>query len=246
MRERIAGTYLVLFLLALAPREGAQSFPAPLGLGSAELVTLEQGKPVFRILGKSSELSLPAMVPGGSAALDAVSRLAPNYLVEVIASYPAKGHEAAFPSLAATLANVEGYVGLPYYSEKYAKTYDLFDSAKVLSRDSRGGQSVIEALMHMKPFDEYKVRYQCEATQASLVFSGSNLDYLVYKGIKAVKPGEMIWRIVAYRSGDRLYFHGIGAVKAFDMFGAVRDRLEPSFVGRTKAFFLAMQDKIRG
>ena len=38
--------------------------------------------------------------------------------------------------------------------------------------------------------------------------------------------------------------HSEGAVRAFDMFGAIRDRLETSFLGRVEAFFGYMSKKL--
>jgi len=53
----------------------------------------------------------------------------------------------------------------------------------------------------------------------------------------------MVWRLEAYAEGDRWILYGIGAVKAFDMFGLLRDRLSASFMGRIEAFFGYMYKK---
>jgi hypothetical protein len=234
-----------LAALCMAPSAArALDLPGPTGLGAAELAALGQGEPVIRLLKGAGELSLPEAAPGGRETRAAVARLKPNYLVEVVASYPSAALSDALRGLAAALDDVEGYVGIPYYSEKNKKTYDLFDRARVLSRSGEAGAAAIEAAMHMKPFEDYRARYEVSLSAEALLFTGANLDNLVYKGVKAVKPGEMLWRIVAYRAGDRILFFGVGAVKAFDLFGAARDRLEPSFIGRTRAFFESMRARI--
>lgn len=230
---------------------GAAMSDAPAGLGpqgldAAEFLALGRGEAIVRLPGSAAGLSLARTVEGGGEALDSVVTLKPNYLVEVVASIPRANFHNALSALAAALADVPGYVGIPYWSESFKKTYDLFDKAAILSRSARPDGGVIEALMHMKPFDDYRARYEWRLSEDSFSFSGANLDRLVYRGFAAVKPGEMLWRIVAYRSGDRVWFHGIGAVKAFDLFGAVRGKLEPSFIGRTKAFFESMQERMRG
>ena len=56
-------------------------------------------------------------------------------------------------------------------------------------------------------------------------------------------PGDMVWRLEAYAEEDRWILYGIGAVKAFDMLGLLRDRLSESFMGRIEAFFGYMYKK---
>lgn len=223
---------------------GARGQPAEGKLSASDNGALVRGEAVVRILGSVGELSLPQSRRGAGEVISSLRKIRPNYLVEVVAMLPEASNPAALASLAASLADISGYVGIPYVSDWDKRRYPLFDKAFAYSRTRNGDGEVIEAVMHMKPFDDYRTRYSLDMGIDWLYFQGSNLDRLVYNGIAAVKVGDMAWHIVAYRSNGNAWFHGIGAVRAFDFFGAVRNRLAPSFIGRTKAFFMAMRKKM--
>jgi hypothetical protein len=179
-----------------------------------------------------------------------VVSLKPNYLTEVLASVPAADERTAtaiLERLASTFADPMGYVGIPYRSKRNRKTYDLFDKMEVQARASLPGGESIEVLQHMEPFDDFRACYEYNLEGSALRFTGSNLDPIIYsyRKFKAVSPGGMVWAIYAFRDGGRVLFYGVGAVKAFDLFGALRDRLEASFMGRVEAFFTAMCSKMR-
>ncbi len=203
-------------------------------------------EPVVRLVKTPAGLSLPPSAHGATEVIASLTRLRPNYLVEVVASQDSQsGSPDVLSDFASILDNIPGYVGIPYYSVSFNHTYPLFDKAVVTSRVATGGGASTEALMHMKPFDDYRARYSWERGPDWLTFSGRNLDSLVYFGISAVQPGNMLWYLCAYRSEGRTWFYGIGAVRAFDLLGAVRSKLEPSFVGRTQAFFIAIAERLK-
>ncbi len=255
----MGGTRLrILAAAALATAlAGAAAAEQPFrGLDAAEEATLAAGKAVIRSVRDARSLGLAA---SGKAAEELRARIAsirPNYVSEVIAIVQAPSAEAAAADLgrlAAALADVKGYVGIPYFSKRQQKTYDLFDKLAVGSRRPLAGGESIEATQHMEPFDDYAARYEYRLegsakAETALVFSGVNLDPIIYsyRNFKAVSPGDMVWALYAWREGDRVYFYGAGAVRAFDLFGAFRDRLEPSFTGRIQAFFDYMTARTRG
>jgi hypothetical protein len=140
----------------------------------------------------------------------------------------------------ARLLDFEGYAGIPYWSSRKEKYYELFDWVRVVSGPTKGARGLsgeVETLQFMEPFGEYGSKYAWSYKDADLLFSGFNTTHLSYDGIKAVSPGNLIWRFGAYRDGDFWLFYGLGAVKAFDMFGVLRERLSASFMGRIEAFF---------
>ena len=240
---RKARTVLVAVLaLAAVSAAGAQAaFP---GLSAAERATIASGGAVTRVARNADALVVPAAAPGAAALVAEIRALRPNYLVETMASIPAEGRDLG-AALRAALADPESWIGIPYWSERNEKTYDLFDKCVVRSRSNpRPGSETIEALQHMKPFDDYVSRYGLETAPGSVGFSGANLSPLVYKGVRAVEPGKLQWRIAAWSEGGYWHFYGVGAVKAFDMLGAARARLEPSFIGRTRAFFDFMRGRL--
>lgn len=205
--------------------------------------TLLRGEPLIRSIRSPARMGLAAK---GSAAYEVRERIAslkPNYLTElmlVIDAGSESGVSAHLDRLVAALADVERYVKIPYWSRKNQTTYDLFDRMTILSRTPRRGGEQIEVLQHMEPFDDFKARYEYRREGGELRFSSSSAETIVYSYMKfsAVAPGNMLWELYAFRDGANLVVYGIGAVKAFDMMGLFRDRLEPSFMGRIEAFFL--------
>jgi len=255
--------FLCLLALALPGFPALAQTPGILkGLSSGEIDLLVQGKAVIRSLPDYHSLALAAQGQAADKVRSAVAAVRPNYLTEVIAIIPAADEAAAevlIRRLAAALADPEGYVGIPYWSKRQQKTYDLFDKMAIGSRAAMGGGERIDTLQHMEPFDDFRARYEYSlmgasggaagsGTAAALLFSAVNLDPIIYsyRNFKAVNTGDMVWYLYAFRDGNRVVFYGVGAVKVFDLFGAFRDRLEASFMGRVEAFFSFMSTRMRG
>jgi hypothetical protein len=225
-------------VIALAPKELE-------GLEPAEVLSLYEGKALLRNHESKATLRLSAFNTEASSIRKEVSQLNPNYLVELIALIPKADVATQLSKLAKILSDIEGYVGIPYWSVREQKTYDLFDRVSVLSAKAMPGGEYREAEQHMKPFEDYKASYQYKIESESLIFHSTNLSHLSYKGIRAVSPGGMKWYLYVFKSGDHLVYYGLGAVKAFDMFGLIRDRLEVSFLGRVGAFFNHMYGRFK-
>jgi len=122
----------------------------------------------------------------------------------------------------------------------------LFDKMEIQSRTPIDGGESIRVLQHMEPFDDFTALYEYTMDKNTLIFSGTNLQPIVYsyRNLKAVAPGGMVWELYAFAHEGHLYVYGAGVVNAFDLFGLFRDRLEPSFMGRVAAFFAHISGKI--
>jgi hypothetical protein len=246
----LAAAILFVNTAAMSAADDGASGTAFRFLSAAEAAKLESGAILIRNVADPSLLALAAEGFAADALRSKIAGLKPNYLTEVLASVPAadeKTGSAILERLAATFADPKGYVGIPYRSKRNRKTYDLFDKMEVLTQAALPGGESIEVLQHMEPFDDFRARYEYRLEGSSLRFTGSNLDPIIYsyRKFKAVSPEGMVWAIYAFRDGGRVLFYGVGAVKAFDLFGALRDRLEPSFTGRVEAFFTAMSSKMK-
>lgn len=215
------------------------------GLESGEARSLLEGEALIRNHESKTTLRLSAFNIESSSIKKEVSQLNPNYLVELIALIPKADVTVQLSKLAKILSDIEGYVGIPYWSVREQKTFDLFDRVKVLSAKSVSGGAYIEAEQHMKPFEDYRASYEYRIGSETLIFRSTNLSYLSYRGIRAVSPGGMKWYLYIFNSGDYLVYYGLGVVKAFDMFGLIRDRLEVSFLGRVGAFFNHMYGRFK-
>ena len=204
--------------LLVAAAATARAEPAFRGLDAGEAAALDSGKAVIRSVRDPSKLALAAPGAAADGLRAAVASLRPNYASEVLAVAPAADEAAAsalLSKLAAALADIKGYVGIPYWSKQQQKTYDLFDKVEVLSRAGAGGGEAIEALQHMEPFDDFRSRYEYSlsgptGSLASLSFSSRNLDPIIYtyRNFKAVSKGDMLWALYAYRDGNRVVFYG--------------------------------------
>jgi hypothetical protein len=237
----IAATGAISAQAALAVPSGAQPFAR---LDEAETAALARGETVFREASGWKDLAVPPDAPFASSLIEETRKSGANYIGEVLMVLPRTGATEALPArLAAALSDVEGYVGISYYSKKNRQTYKLFDRMKVIERSGSAAAGRVRAEQHMEPFSAYEAGYEWSSTPASVSFRSENLTPLSYKGTKAVSPGTMVWRLEAYAAGDSWVLYGIGRVKAFDMLGILRDRLSASFMGRIQAFFGSMYEK---
>ncbi|MBN1242923.1 MAG: hypothetical protein JXA15_09500 [Spirochaetales bacterium] len=212
-------------------------------LSSDESRVLLAGNPVVRSLGSYRDLSLSSGDARGDELVAAMGKLKPNYLAELMLSVPAR--ESLLPSLEAALLDFGSYPGIRYWSERQQTHYDLFDYVKVLSDTSSGGKRRIRILVAMEPFDDYEATIELERTPSSIAFryvSDGPLVY-TYRNFKAAGPGDLVWALYAFQRDGRLHCYAAGGVKAFDLFGAFRDRLESSLVGRVKSYFGYMFDR---
>lgn len=206
-------------------------------LKTSDIETLSSGKTVFRQPASWKDLSIPLSSPFYKEIEDMIRKGNHNYIGEVILVLRLEDGQKAISEVSTRLLNFDNFAGMPYWSERKKRFYDLFDWIKINKdlRETSGG--LVEATQFMKPFGEYSASYTWKFGKDTLVFSGINTSPISYKGVRAVTVGNMVWCLRAYTQGDYWVFYGIGAVKAFDLYGALRDRLSTSFMGRIEAFF---------
>lgn len=246
MRRRRSGILAVLLLGAALARAGAETSPFP-NLDAAQSAAILRGESVFRECRSWRELAVPADAPFAAALIAETKASGANYLGEVLmllpAAAPAGGAATAAPlplRLASLLSKVEGYGAIPYWSKRNNVRTPLFRKNLVLSRSGSEAAGTVLAEQNMEPFSDYRARYTWSGTATALSFSSVNESPLSYKGTQAVSPGAMVWRLEAWRRGEQWVLYGQGRVKAFDMFGLLRERLSLSFMGRIEAYFTHM------
>jgi hypothetical protein len=231
--------FSMLVLHAAIPQEAASFFA---GLSSEDSARIESGRIVIRRPKDPARSSLMARGAWPERIGESLADLRPNYATEVMASVDARGMDLA--NLAKKLSDVGSFLGIPYYSVQFQTTYLLFD--KIVLKESSGtpdGGRIL-ALQHMKPFDDFEALYEYSTERdpsgsvRAVRFQCQNVSGMRYQGITAIAPGAMRWYVYCVRVGDRYYFYGIGAARVFDFFGALRDRIETSFVGRVTAFMV--------
>lgn len=191
-----------------------QAQPAPTAADAAALFRnlteqearqLAAGQSIFRQPDNWRGLAVPASASFYKEIEDTVRRVGHNYIGEVILVLPKAQADALLPRLRERLLDFEGYAGIPYWSQRKEKYYELFDWVRATKgpvAGNRGAKGSLETLQFMEPFGEYGSVYQWDFRDGSLFFSGENTSHLSYDGIKAVSPGNLIWRLGAYRQGD--------------------------------------------
>jgi hypothetical protein len=239
--------FLVLLALSLAPALQAEGMGASLYFQNRsvdELAALERGEVVTGTPKDRSKLGLAAPGAAADRLRSRIAALRPNYVTEFMAVAPAD--DRTLPRLMSALRDVEKYKSIIYTAKRGNVDFPLFDKMIVTSRMAAPGGEVLETAQHMMPFEDFTARNEYVLVGDELTFLSENTSPLRYFGFSAVRPGDMVWSIWARRSGDRCYFYGIGAMGAFDGFGAARERLEPSFVGRVGSFMTFMHKAMRG
>jgi hypothetical protein len=231
-------------IAAAASAAPSQVMSAFHGLSADELATLGQGRALIRQAPSSRSLSLAAPGSFADEIRSRVRSLGANYIGEVIMVVPQSKSSSGFlPALAKDLENVEGFVGIPYWSKQNNRTYDLFDRVKIMERSTQpGGQSVVVD-QHMEPFADYTARYSSELDGAELRFRSENMTTISYKGFDAVAPGNMVWYLYGFTQDGATLLYGVGAVKTVDLMGLFSERLKTSFLGRIQAFFSYLYGK---
>jgi len=245
MIHRTSGTaWRTLVLLMAAGAAPAIAQPQPFrNLSSEDSAAVSAGTSVFRQPAGWKDLSVPAAAPFAKDVEDTVRKLGANYIGEVVLVLPKAANPDLLAILARALSDVESHVGIPYWSRRNKKHFDLFTWVKIQERTGGEAEGGLISEQYMKPFDPYRARYSWSLRGERLSFLSTNLTHLSYEGKKAVSPGDMVWRLEAYAEGESWILYGIGAVKAFDMLGLLRDRLSESFMGRIEAFFGYMYKK---
>jgi len=231
--------YLIFGLPAYSQNVISRSSPVNLfnNLDATGISILNSGKTLFREPKNWNDLSIPASAPFYGEVQEMVRKVNPNYIGEVLLLMPRDKASIILPGVLDRLLAFEHYAGVPYWSKQRSRYYNLFDWVKITSDLKMGTIGSVETRQYMKPFGEYGSTYVWSLSEKSILFSGINTTTLSYDAIKAVSPGNMVWQLNAYIVDDYWLFYGLGTVKAFDLFGAMRERLTTSLMGRIEAFF---------
>jgi len=196
---------------------------------------LEKGEVVIKKLSSYKKLSI-ASNDSTKRTLEIFKKLDPSYITEIIQIKPYKGNEDIIEKVDAALMDIEDYAGIPYFSERQQKWYELYDWAKVTDLKEDGNKRTVLADMYMSVFDVVKTQIDTEKNAESYFYSSMNLNVLRYHDkFDAVGKKDFKSSIVIFRDGDNWILYGIGGVDV-PRIPFVSDRIETSFLNRTKSF----------
>lgn len=165
-----------------------------------------------------------------------IQELKPAYIAEVIRVYPIIEGENFIENFDSLIMDVKSYVGIPYFSERVQKYYDLYSSAEILSVNQNQNQTITNANLTMEPFGLIQTQILTEKTDDYYYYESTNLNKLrYYDKFDCVSPKNMKSSIVIFKNDNNWIVYSIGAVKAPSVF-FLRDRIETSFMNRIKTF----------
>lgn len=212
-------------------------------LSAEEQQQLANGEILIRNIGKSKNMCLNPINAGTQKVIDTIVDLKPAYLAEVIQIRPYVGNEHLITDLKPILLDIEGYVGIPYWSERGGAYYDLYSSASILSENigKNGGDMNVD--LFMAPFGNLNMDISLTNSDEELFYLMLNTKNVKYQGINIVKEENMQSIVYAFKHGDSIVLYGVGGVDAFSIF-FLRDRIETSFINRIKTFCQFIFEKL--
>lgn len=172
----------------------------------------------------------------GDKLIELMDDLNPKYLAEIIQIRPYNGNENFNDMLSEFLYNVQDYAGIPYYSVRNDRWYDLYEWAKITDTKISGNTTTLKAKMKMDPFDIIDETITINKTADGVLYIAQNENKLRFKDkFDCISPQKMKVCILLFRDGDNWIFYGIGGVNA-PRVPFFTERIQTSFINRINTF----------
>lgn len=238
----------IILAIALGLCSTAFSLPFNQKLSQNEVEKLQNGEVVIRNIDYPKNMCLQGQSAGIQKLISSIKETKPNYLAEIIQIKPVEGNENLPETIRAALENIQDYAGIPYWSVRHQRYWDLYETAEVKSRkDISETETSIEAELFMEPFGTINQPIYIEQTEDYLFYTSTNSNNLKWDGITVVKPYCMKSAILLFKDGDNWILYGTGGVRA-PRVPFLTPRVETSFINRIKTFcnfiFTKMEAKI--
>jgi len=206
-------------------------------LTASDKASLDKGEVLIKNIGVAKNMCLDAgNGTSGDALLAEIKKMSPKYLAEVIQIRPYEGNEDLPEKLEALLNNVPDYAGIPYWSVRHERYYDLYSSAVITSQTENGNTKTIKADLEMDPFGIVKEDIVITKGKDSVLYVATNKNTLNYQGkIDCVKADKMKMCIYLFKDGNNWILYGVGGVNA-PKIPFLNERIETSFINRIKTF----------
>lgn len=206
-------------------------------LSADDRATLASGEILIKNINYEKNMCLKkGAAPLGDRLITEIRDLSPKYLAEVIQVKPYKGNEDLPQRLEALLNNVSDYAGIPYYSVRAEKWYNLYDSAEIVETIERSDGKSLKAEFMMEPFDLVKEDIELIRGTDSILYTSVNTNKLRYLDkFDCIWPKKMKICILLLRDGDNWVLYGIGGVNA-PRVPFFTERIQTSFINRINTF----------
>ena len=204
-------------------------------LSSEEKAKLDRGEVIIRNIDSVKNVCITENAHTKKI-LSTIKKLSPNYCAEIIQIRPYKGNEDLQDKINTSLLKIDDYVGIPYWSVRTQKWYELYSSAEITHASIEGNTTKIDCILEMSLFGKFKSKILIEETPDYYFYNLKNMEDLIYhKKFTAVKSEKMESCITVFRDGDNWVLYGIGGVNALKLW-FIEERVETSFINRIKTF----------
>lgn len=222
--------FLILFSCVFA-------LPFNKQLTATDIQKLNAGETVIRNIDYPKNMSILSGVNSYCDQLIAmVKGFSPKYLGEVILVKPYAGNEDLPDRIETLLNNIESYTDIPYYSEHSKKWYNLYDSAKIVSKTTSGNHTVIQTNLEMDPCGLVEEQIDVINEKTTLYYTAFNKNSLSFKEFNnLLGPQKLKIGIVVFRYESNWIIYGVGGVNAPHV-PFLTDRIRTSFINRICSF----------
>lgn len=204
-------------------------------LSSDERQKLENGEVLIRNINSIKETCVRES-SSSEKILATMKKLDPAYVAEVIQVRPYEGNENLPQQIDEILCNIGDYVGIPYFSERTQKWYELYSSAEIKEITEEGSSKQIDCVLEMSLFGKFDSRINVVQDEEFFYYELKNMENLIYhEKFTAIKSKKMVSCITLFRDGDNWILYAIGAIDAPKLW-FLKDRIETSFMNRIKTF----------
>ncbi|WP_303918550.1 DUF6675 family protein [Treponema berlinense] len=204
-------------------------------LSSGEKSKLENGEVLIRNINSIKEVCVNES-PSSETILSTMKKLNPAYVAEVIQVRPCEGNENLPEQINNILCNIADYVGIPYFSERTQKWYELYSSAEIKEIREEGNNKEIDCVLEMSLFGKFDSRINVIQEEDFFYYELKNMENLIYhEKFTAIKSKKMVSCITLFRDGDNWILYAIGGIDAPKLW-FLKDRIETSFMNRIKTF----------
>ena len=204
-------------------------------LSTEELSKIEEGQVLIRKTGSIKKICLETKNQAVIEALKSIIDLDPAYLAEVIQVRPVENNDDIIQKTHGILVDIPSYVGIPYWSERHERYFDLYASAKVVSQEKKGDSEHISAILEMSPIGNIDTDILIYRSEDLLLYTNTNLNDLEYGKIKCISKKNMKSVIIVFKEDGKWILYGIGGVEAPKIL-FFKNRIEVSFMNRIKTF----------
>ena len=205
-------------------------------LTSEEAISLKKGEIVVRNIGSYKKICLNDINDKTSEIMEDFKKLKPSYLAETILIRPVSSNASEeIQKLRDVLINVSNYVGIPYYSVRHDKWYDLYSSADVKEHYFSGKKECVNVDFYMEPFGTINTDISVESSSSHLLYRSVNTSKIKYEGFTCIDPWDLVSCIYVFQYGSWQIIYGIGGADAPTIF-FLQSRIETSFVNRITSF----------